>query len=55
MSENKNDQRSSISNAGSIEPDVYTRLEEQAKTSGVPLATLANLWLKERLAGDKAA
>ena len=38
-----------------LEPDVYTRLEEQAKTSGVPLATLANLWLKERLAGDKAA
>ena len=89
MSGHKNDQRTSISDAGSIEeiaeywdnhsladhleqtrkvdfevraprritlePDVYTRLEEQAKTSGVPLATLANLWLKERLAGDKAA
>ena len=89
MSENKNDQPSSISNAGSIEeiaeywdnhsladhweqthevdfevraprritlePDVYVRLQEQAETSGVPLATLANLWLKERLAGDKAA
>jgi len=89
MSKNNHKQRTSISNAGSIEeiaeywdnhsltdhwdkthdvdfevrtprritlePEVYTRLEEQAKTSGVPLATLANSWLKERLTGDKTA
>jgi len=89
MSENNNDQPSSISNARSpeeigeywdshsladhwdqtheadfeiraprritLEPDVYLRLQEQAETSGVPLATLANSWLKERLTGDKAA
>ncbi len=89
MSENKDNQRTSISNAGSLEeiadywdthsladhwekthevdfevraprritlePDVYARLQEQAETSGVPLATLANLWLKERLGRDQAA
>jgi hypothetical protein len=38
-----------------IEPDVYARLQEQAETTGVPLATLANSWLKERLTDDKAA
>jgi hypothetical protein len=38
-----------------LEPDVYARLQEQAETSGVPLTTLANSWLKERLTGDKAA
>ena len=89
MSENKNDQRSSISNARSpeeigeywdshsladhwdqthevefeiraphritLDPEVYAQLHEKAETSGVPLATLANSWLKERLTGDKAA
>jgi hypothetical protein len=38
-----------------LEPDVYARLQEQAESSGVPLATLANLWLSEKLSGDKAA
>ncbi len=37
-----------------LEPDVFARLQEQAEISGVPLATLANSWLKERLT-DKAA
>ena len=89
MSENNDNQRTSISHAGSVEeiaeywdqhsvaddwdkthevdfevraprritlePDVYARLQEQAETSGVSLATLANSWLKERLTGDKAA
>ena len=89
MSENKNDQRSSISNARSpeeigeywdshsladhwsqshdvefeiraphritIDPEIYGRLEEQAESRGVSIATLANSWLKEKLSGDKAA
>jgi aryl-alcohol dehydrogenase-like predicted oxidoreductase len=89
MSENKNDQRSSISNARSpaeigeywdshsladhwdqthevefeiraphritLDPEIYARLEELAKSRGVSLATLANSWLKEKLSGDKAA
>ena len=89
MSENNDNQRTSISNAGSIEeiadywdnhsladhweqthkvdfevraprritlePDVYARLQQQAETSGVQLATLANSWLKERLTDDKEA
>ncbi|MDX6500000.1 MAG: hypothetical protein QOG23_3260 [Blastocatellia bacterium] len=89
MSENKNDQLSSISNARSpeeigeywdghsladhwdqthevefevraphritLDPEIYVRLEEQAESRGVSLATLANSWLKERLSGDKAA
>jgi len=38
-----------------LEPDVYARLQEQAEISGVPLATLANLWLSEKLSGDRAA
>jgi hypothetical protein len=38
-----------------LEPDVYARLQEQAETSGVPLVTLVNSWLKERLTNDKAA
>jgi hypothetical protein len=83
MSENNDDQRSSISNARStqeigeywdshsladhwdqtyevefeiraphrvtLEPEVYARLEEQAESQGVSLATLANSWLKEKL------
>jgi hypothetical protein len=38
-----------------LEPEVYLRLEEQAESQGVSLATLANAWLKERLSGNKAA
>ena len=89
MSENNENQRTSISNAGSIEeiadywdsnsladhwdkthevefevhaprrvtlePDVFARLREQAETSGLSLATLANVWLKERLTENKTA
>jgi len=89
MSENNNDQRSSISHAQSLEeigeywdshsladhwnqthevefeiraphritlePEVYARLEEQAESRGVSLASLANSWLKEKLSGDTAA
>jgi hypothetical protein len=32
-----------------IDPDVYTRMEEQAYVRGLMLETLVNLWLKERL------
>lgn len=38
-----------------LEPEVYERLQEQAESSGVPLATLANLWLKDRLSDDQHA
>ena len=38
-----------------LDPEVYVRLEEQAESRGVSLATLANSWLKEKLSGDKAA
>ena len=38
-----------------LDPEVYARLEEQARTRGVSLATLVNLWLRERLSPDKAA
>ena len=38
-----------------LDPEVYVRLEEQAESRGVSLATLANAWLKEKLSGDKAA
>ncbi len=89
MSEDKNDQRSSISNAHSpeeigeywdshsladhwdqthevefeirashritLDPEVYARLEERARTRGVSLATLVNSWLVEHLSTDKAA
>ena len=89
MSENNDDQRSSISNARSpeeigeywdshsladhwdqtaeaeleiraphritLEPEVYKRLQKQAESTGVSLATLANSWLKDRLTDDKAA
>ena len=89
MSENSDDQRSSISNARSpeeigeywdshtladhwdqthevkfeiraphritLEPEVYTYLEQQAESRGVSLAALANAWLKEKLSDNKAA
>lgn len=32
-----------------IDPDVYARLEAQARVRGISLETLANLWLAERL------
>ena len=38
-----------------LDPEVYARLEEQARNRGVSLATLVNLWLSERLSTDKAA
>lgn len=38
-----------------LEPEVYARMEEQAQSQGVSLATLANSWLKDRLQSDKAA
>ncbi len=38
-----------------LDPEVYTQLEQQAENQGVSLASLANSWLKERLSGDKAA
>jgi hypothetical protein len=38
-----------------LDPEVYARLEEQARTRGVSTAALVNLWLSERLPTDKAA
>lgn len=38
-----------------LDADVYSRLEEQARTRGVSLVTLANAWLKEKLIDNKAA
>jgi CopG antitoxin of type II toxin-antitoxin system len=38
-----------------LDPEVYGRLEEEARTRGVSLATLVNLWLSEHLSTDKAA
>lgn len=32
-----------------LEPDLYTRLAEQARVRGVALETLINLWLVEKL------
>lgn len=32
-----------------LDPDIYTRVETQAKTRGVLPETLVNLWLAERL------
>jgi hypothetical protein len=32
-----------------IDPDVYIQLELQARTRGLSVETLANLWLAERL------
>ena len=38
-----------------LDPEVYARLEEQARTHGVSLAILVNSWLTERLSSDKSA
>ena len=32
-----------------LEPEVYRRIEEQARTRGVSAETLVNVWLVERL------
>ena len=33
-----------------VDPEIYERLEEQARTQGVTLETLVNQWLSEHLA-----
>jgi hypothetical protein len=38
-----------------LEPELYERLEEQARTRGVTTEALVNQWLSERLATDQAA
>jgi hypothetical protein len=38
-----------------VDPDLYERLAEQARTRGVTPETLINQWLSERLAPNKAA
>ena len=38
-----------------VDPDLYERLAEQARTRGVTPETLVNQWLSERLAPNKAA
>ena len=38
-----------------LNPEVYAQLEVQARTRGLLPETLVNLWLAERLVGEKAA
>jgi len=38
-----------------LDPEVYAQLEVQARTRGILPETLVNLWLSERLVGEKAA
>ncbi len=38
-----------------LDPEVYAQLEVQARTRGLLPETLVNLWLAERLVGEKAA
>ena len=38
-----------------LAPEVYAQLEVQARTRGILPETLVNLWLAERLVGEKAA
>jgi hypothetical protein len=38
-----------------LDPDIYAKIEEQARTRGLLPETLVNLWLSERLTSDKAA
>ncbi|HLF89310.1 MAG TPA: CopG family antitoxin [Anaerolineales bacterium] len=38
-----------------LDPDVYSQIEEQAHTRGVSPETLVNLWLVERLQDVKEA
>lgn len=38
-----------------VDPDLYERLAEQARTRGVTPETLINQWLSEHLNTDKAA
>jgi hypothetical protein len=38
-----------------LDPTVYSQVEEQARTRGIQPETLVNLWLSERLREDKAA
>jgi len=38
-----------------LDPEVYAQLEVQAHARGILPETLVNLWLAERLAGEKVA
>jgi hypothetical protein len=38
-----------------LDPEVYVQLEAQARARGILPETLVNLWLAERLAGEKVA
>lgn len=38
-----------------LDPEVYAQLEVQARARGLLPETLVNLWLAERLAGEKVA
>ena len=38
-----------------LDPEIYAQLEVQARTRGLLPETLVNLWLAERLVGEKAA
>jgi hypothetical protein len=49
------DVRAQRSRRIAVDPDLYERLAEQARTRGVTPETLINQWLSERLAPNKAA
>lgn len=38
-----------------LAPEVYEKIEEEARLRGVSPETLANLWLSERLSQERAA
>ncbi len=38
-----------------LDPEVYAQLEVQARARGILPETLVNLWLAERLTGEKVA
>jgi hypothetical protein len=41
-----------VASAVSVEPDLFSAIEEQAKMRDVTVETLVNLWLKEKLAEE---
>jgi len=38
-----------------LDPEIYSQIEAQARTRGISPETLVNLWLVERLKNEKAA
>ncbi len=42
-----------VSSSISIEPDLLSELEQQAKLRGISIETLVNLWLNEKLSENQ--